>query len=135
MIKVRTPRAEFYAASSNGDVYGEIVRAEVFPVYVGLGVEREYVPSSNDERTTEYRFFAACTVYVAEIKAFIYISGAEASCMYIHRESKSSFCVMKERKFQKFTNHKLRTYALTTNWRIQPSMELRGSLIKRLELH
>lgn len=63
---IKTIRAEFEAAHSNGYVYGQIVRQEVFPVYVELGSEREYIPSPNDDPMTEYRFFTNCTIYAAE---------------------------------------------------------------------
>lgn len=64
--KIRTIRAEFEAARSNGYVYGQIIRQDVFPVYVELGSEREYIPSPNDDPMTEYRFFTNCTIYAAE---------------------------------------------------------------------
>jgi hypothetical protein len=66
MIRVKTIRAEFEAARSSGYVYGQIVRQTVFPVYIELGKEREYTASPNDNPNTEYRFFAKCSVYVAE---------------------------------------------------------------------
>lgn len=69
MIRIKTVGAEFDAANSNGYVYGKILRQEIFPVYVELGAEQEYIPSPNDDPMTEYRFFTKCTVYVAETEA------------------------------------------------------------------
>lgn len=66
MIRVKTVREEFKASENGGYVYGEIQRQRSFPVYVELGVEKEYIPSSQDNLKTEYRLFHKCNVFVAE---------------------------------------------------------------------
>jgi hypothetical protein len=48
MIRVKTLREEFEAGENGGYVYGEIQRRRSFPVYVELGIEQEYIPSSQD---------------------------------------------------------------------------------------
>lgn len=66
LIRVRAVREEFEAGADGGYVYGEIQRQKNFPVYVELGKEEEYIPSSNDDPKTEYRLFRKCNVSVAE---------------------------------------------------------------------
>lgn len=65
-VRVRTPREDFEAATSNGYVYGWLVRQSPLPAYVELGTERDYIPSPKDDFNTEYRYFVNCTVSVAE---------------------------------------------------------------------
>lgn len=66
VLRIRTRREEFIEGNSGGYVYGEIQRQKSFPVYVELGIEEEYTPSSQDNSKTEYRFFRNCIVSVAE---------------------------------------------------------------------
>ncbi|MDZ4878437.1 MAG: hypothetical protein CLLPBCKN_007872 [Chroococcidiopsis cubana SAG 39.79] len=66
MIRVKTLREEFEAGENGGYVYGKIQRQRSFPVYVELGIEQEYIPSSQDNSKTEYRLFQKCNVFVAE---------------------------------------------------------------------
>ena len=66
MYKIKTQKIEFDAATSNGYVYGEIVRTTTFPVYIELGAEQEYISSAKDDSKTEYRLFTNCTIYMAE---------------------------------------------------------------------
>lgn len=66
VLRIRTRREEFIEGNSGGYVYGEIQRQKSFPVYVELGIEEEYIPSSQDNSKTEYRLFKNCTVFVAE---------------------------------------------------------------------
>ncbi|MDM9583687.1 hypothetical protein [Nostoc sp. GT001] len=66
MLTVRTIKAEFDNAESYGYVYGYIVRKDIFPVYVTLGKEQEYISSPLDDKNTDFRTFVSCTVYIAE---------------------------------------------------------------------
>lgn len=66
VLRVKTPSEEFDAAENNGYVYGEIRRAKIFPVYVELGQEIAYIPSSRDDPNTKYRIFQRCTIYLSE---------------------------------------------------------------------
>ncbi|MEH2305349.1 hypothetical protein [Nostoc sp.] len=66
MLTVRTIKAEFDNAESYGYVYGYIVRKDIFPVYITLAKEQEYISSPLDDKNTEFRTFASCTVYIAE---------------------------------------------------------------------
>ncbi len=67
-IRIKATPLEFEAASSDGCVYGEIKGKRGLYVYVELGEEKEYIPSSNDNPTTEYRLFISCDVYFAKTK-------------------------------------------------------------------
>lgn len=66
MIRVKTAREEFLAGKSGGYVYGYVIRRKAFPVYVELGIEREYQLSASDDPNTEYRLFRRCNVLFAE---------------------------------------------------------------------
>lgn len=65
-IRVRTVGEEFEAAEDGGYIYGEIQRQRNFPVYVELGIEKEYISSAKDDAKTEYKLFTGCNVFVAE---------------------------------------------------------------------
>lgn len=67
-IRIKATPLEFEAASSDGCVYGEIKGKRGLYVYVELGEEQEYILSSNDNLTTEYRLFIRCDVYFAKTK-------------------------------------------------------------------
>lgn len=67
-IRIKATPLEFEAASTDGCVYGEIKGKRGLYVYVELGEEKEYIPSSNDNPTTEYRLFISCDVYFAKTK-------------------------------------------------------------------
>ena len=67
-IRIKATLIEFEAASTNGCVYGEIKSKRGLYVYVELGEEKEYIPSSSDNRMTEYRLFTSCDVYFAKTK-------------------------------------------------------------------
>ena len=67
MLTVRTIKAEFDNAESYGYVYGYIVRKDIiFPVYVTLGKEQEYISLPFDDKNTDFRTFASSTIYIAE---------------------------------------------------------------------
>ena len=66
VLRIKTIREEFEAAKNGGYVYGYIQRQKTFSVYVELGSERDYTPSSKDDPNTEYRYFRDCQVYIAE---------------------------------------------------------------------
>ncbi|NEP00429.1 MAG: hypothetical protein F6K58_17460 [Symploca sp. SIO2E9] len=66
VIRIRVTRPEFEAASNHGYVYGQIIRRRIFPVYVELGIESNYLPFPKDDPKTEYRFFKDCHLYLAE---------------------------------------------------------------------
>lgn len=88
ILRVRTVREEFEAAEDGGYVYGEIQRRQRFPVYVELGKEKEYIPSSEDDPNTEYRIFTGCNVFVAESNAQLdreeYVSRAASVTVIIY---------------------------------------------------
>ncbi len=66
VLRVKTPSEEFDAAENDGYVYGEIRRAKIFPVYVELGQETDYIPSSRDDPNTKYIIFKRCNIYLSE---------------------------------------------------------------------
>lgn len=72
LLRIKTTRAEFEAASSNGDVYGELVLLDGkkpkknYPVYAELGNEQNYRESPKDDPKTSYRFFVKCKVFLGE---------------------------------------------------------------------
>jgi len=66
IVEVKTPRKEFQSAESYGYVYGYIIRRQIFPVYIELGEEKEYIPSYADNDKTEYKIFQNCRIYVSE---------------------------------------------------------------------
>ncbi len=67
-VTIKTNRAEFEAASSDGCVYGELRGKRGLYVYAELGPEKEYIPSLRDNPNTEYRMFTRCNVFFAKTK-------------------------------------------------------------------
>lgn len=63
---IKTSKLDFDSAESYGYIYGYIIRQEVFPVYVELGKEKEYIPSAKDNEKTEYKLFINCSVLISE---------------------------------------------------------------------
>lgn len=69
---------EFKAACTNGSVYGEYMGRRDIYVYAELGMEKEYIPSPNDDPRTEYRIFTDCTLYFAMTRTQLYERDFEA---------------------------------------------------------
>ncbi len=53
-------RGEFEAACANGYVYGKYLGKRDIYTFASLGMEKDYIPSPNDDPKTEYRIFINC---------------------------------------------------------------------------
>lgn len=65
-LRVKVTREDFESASSDGWVDGLVQGRKDVWVYVELGTEQEYIPSSNDNPRTEYRLFRGCDTFFAD---------------------------------------------------------------------
>ncbi len=78
-VKIKAlSREEFEAACANGCVYGEFQGKRDVYTYANLGMEKEYIPSPNDDPKTEYRIFAGCSVFFAKTKKQLFEGDFEA---------------------------------------------------------
>ena len=78
-VKIKAlSREEFEAACTDGCVYGEFQGRRDVYTYANLGMEKEYIPSPNDDPKTEYRIFTGCSVFFAKTKKQLFEEDFEA---------------------------------------------------------
>ncbi len=58
--------------------YGEFQGKRDVYTYANLGMEKEYIPSPNDDPKTEYRIFTGCSVFFAKTKKQLFEGDFEA---------------------------------------------------------
>ena len=65
-LRIKVKREDFDLVSSDSGVDGLLQGKKGLHVYVGLGIEQEYIPSPSDDQRTEYRLFRGCDVFYAK---------------------------------------------------------------------